>query len=291
MPGEGGRSGTTTVLPMNGLRRPRAVARIGAVALFALLAACTGKQPAASTTSTAADRAVAIGSPAALTVQVVATIPRGERAFTQGLELIDGALYESTGLLGQSGVQELDPQTGAVRRRVNLPHDLFGEGLTGVGSRLYQSTWQNHLVIVYDRRTLTELTRFANPREGWGICFDGTRLILSDGSSRLTFRDPETFAELGGVDVTRSGEAVARLNELECVDGQVYANVWRTSTLVAIDPESGQVTAQIDASSLVPPTATDPNDVLNGIASVGDGKFIVTGKRWPSLFVVTLTRQ
>ena len=216
---------------------------------------------------------------------------RNQRAFTQGLEVVDGALYESTGLVGQSSVQELDPATGAVRRRVNLEHDLFGEGLTAAGSRLYQLTWQNHVVLVYDRASLREVTRFANPNEGWGICFDGKRLVLSDGSSRLTFRDAGTFADLGGVDVARAGEAVTRLNELECVDGKVFANVWRTSTIVVIDPTSGHVTAQIDASGLVPSSVTDPNDVLNGIASVGDGKFIVTGKRWPSLFVVTLIRQ
>ena len=267
------------------LERPSATSRAEA-------AAAPSPAPATTATPTAtATPAAKTSAVETFSVEVLSEIPRQEGAFTQGLELSNGGLYESTGLLGRSSIQELDPTTGTVRRRVELPRDFFGEGITAVGERLFQLTWKNGLAIVYDRATLTELQRFSNPREGWGICYDGKRLVLSDGTNRLTFRDAETFAELGGVDVSKAGMALNLLNELECVDGKIFANVWKTTSIVAIDPTSGQVTAQIDASRLVPPGTTNTDDVLNGIASVGNGRFIVTGKRWPSLFVVSLTRQ
>lgn len=179
--------------------------------------------------------------------------------------------------------------------RRDLPAPLFGEGLTLVGPRLWQLTWQNGIAIERDAETLEELRRVRYEGEGWGLCHDrtdggtGGRLVMSDGTSRLTFRDPKTFEPVGHVDVTRDGEPVDQLNELECTgDGSVYANVYQTDTLVRIDPDTGAVTADIDASGLLRPAELRGGaQELNGIAAVPGGEeFLLTGKRWPRMFRV-----
>lgn len=217
-------------------------------------------------------------------VEVLQKIPHDTSAFTQGLELVDGVLYEGTGLEGQSTMRALDPSTGDVLKKVELPQELFGEGITVVDDTIWQITWRNGVAIERDRRTLNEIRRVNYEGEGWGICQDDKRLIMSDGSAKLTFRDPKSFAETGGVQVTRDGKPLTQLNELECVAGKVWANVWKTDEIVRIDPATGQVTDTFDLASLKPPGEVD---VLNGIAHVpGTNEFLVTGKNWPTIFRV-----
>lgn len=217
-------------------------------------------------------------------VEVLQKIPHDATAFTQGLELVDGVLYEGTGLEGQSTMRALDPSTGNVQKKVDLPPDFFGEGITVVGDTIWQITWQNGVAIERDRKTLNELRRVDYQGEGWGICDDGQRLVMSDGTAKLTFRDPKTFAETGSVQVSRDGKPLAHLNELECVGGKVWSNVWKTDEIVRIEPSTGQVTNTYDLSSLKPQGDVD---VLNGIAHVpGTNEFLVTGKNWPTIFRV-----
>ncbi|WP_433557015.1 glutaminyl-peptide cyclotransferase [Pseudonocardia xinjiangensis] len=245
-------------------------------ALLLTVAGCAAASPVT---------AQAPGTPE-LRTEVLAELPHDPAAFTQGLELAGGSLYEGTGLAGQSQLRELDPVTGAVRRSVPLPRQLFGEGITVVGDRIWQLTWRDHVVLEWDRNTFTLLREVPLTGEGWGLCHDGGRLVRSDGTNRLHFQDPTTFAETGSVAVTLDGQPVTQLNELECVDGQVYANVWQTDRIVRIDPGTGNVTAVIDASGLLTPEQRSHTDVLNGIASLGNGEFLITGKLWPTTFRV-----
>ncbi|MDA3630815.1 glutaminyl-peptide cyclotransferase [Saccharopolyspora sp. WRP15-2] len=227
------------------------------------------------------------GSLPHLRAEVIRVLPHDRSSFTQGLEISGGTLYEGTGLKGGSLVRATDLATGEVRREVRLPADLFGEGITVTGDRIWQLTWQEEVALERDRETLAELRRVEYSGEGWGLCADGSRLVMSDGSDRLTFRDPVTFAPTGSVAVRAAGAPVADLNELECVDGHVWANVWHTEEIVRIDPANGQVTAVVDASGLLSPGERAGTDVLNGIAAVpGTDEFLLTGKYWPSIFRV-----
>lgn len=218
--------------------------------------------------------------------EVLAEQPHDTSAFTEGLELTDGVLYEGTGPEGRSQLRELDPATGALRRAVPLPGSLFGEGITVVGDRIWQLTWRDGVALEWDRTTLRLRRQVPLAGEGWGLCHDGSRLVQSDGTDRLRFHDPVTFAETGSVRVTLDGGEVTRLNELECVDGQVWANIWRTDRLVRIDPADGHVTAVVDTGGLLDAQRRAGTDVLNGIAAVGDGEFLLTGKLWPAMFRV-----
>jgi len=231
-------------------------------------------------------------SAAVLRVDVLQKLPHDPKAFTQGFELADGVLYEGTGLEGRSSVRAVDPATGHVNRQVDLPPHLFGEGITVVGDSIWQITWQDGVAILRDRRTLAEKKRVDYDGEGWGICHDQHRLIMSDGSDHLTFRNTGTFAVEGGVDVRAGDQPVNRINELECVTGQdgrvqVWANIWQTDQIVRIDPANGHVTATVDLSGLLPAADRAGADVLNGIAHVpGTDEFLVTGKLWPTMFRV-----
>ncbi len=222
---------------------------------------------------------------------VMRALPHDPGAFTQGLVLRDGVFYESTGLYGESTVRIVDPGTGRVVRSRSLGEEFFGEGLELVGDRLIQLTWKEGTAFVWDAETLAPLGTFSYDGEGWGLCAQEDRLVMSDGSSRLTFRDPATFEPVGRVEVLRAGEPVEWINELECVEGLVYANVWQTEEIVIIDPGTGKVVGQIDASSLLDRLgSTDGIDVLNGIAyDSGDRSFYLTGKLWPEIFQVRLT--
>jgi glutaminyl-peptide cyclotransferase len=245
----------------------------------------------------APDPAPAITAPAAdvpapptlerLRARVVATYPHDPEAFTQGLLWHEGALWESTGQHGQSELRQVELQSGRVLRRVKLAPDFFAEGLARVGERFFQLTWQEGLALVWDARRLEEVDRFRYRGEGWGLCFDGQRLVMSDGSSTLTFRDPVTFAETGRVEVRMWGRPLDKLNELECVDGQIYANVWTLDVIVRIDPATGLVGARITAPGLLTQEERLGTDVLNGIAYRPEtGTFFLTGKYWPKLFEV-----
>jgi glutaminyl-peptide cyclotransferase len=226
-------------------------------------------------------------------VEVLQRIPHDRTAFTQGLEMAGDMLYEATGLEGQSSIRIVDPRTGEVQQKMTLPADVFGEGITIVGDRIWQITWQDGIAYQRDRATLAELDQVRYDGEGWGICHDRKRLIMSDGSDRLTFRNVDTFAAEGKVAVRDAdGEPVTKLNELECVedaDGhvQVWANVWQTDEIVRIDPTNGRVTATVDLSGLLPDADRAGADVLNGIAHIpGTDEFLVTGKLWPTMFRV-----
>jgi glutaminyl-peptide cyclotransferase len=221
--------------------------------------------------------------------EVLGTIPHDTSAFTQGLELVDGVLYEGTGLAGESTLRRIDPETGEVERRVDLPSPLFGEGVTVVGDRIWQITWQDGVAIQRDRNSLEEVKRVTYEGEGWGLCRDGDRLVMSDGTDELKFRDPETFAQTGSVRVRRNGIPLVRINELECVGGRVWANLWQSDDVVTIDPRSGDVVTTHDLSG-IRPEGVPASDVLNGIAAVpGTDEFLVTGKNWPTIFRVRFT--
>lgn len=222
-----------------------------------------------------------------LRVEVVRVLPHDATAFTQGLVWNGRTLYESTGLLGRSSLREVELETGRVLRRVALPPDVFGEGLAQVGERLVQLSWRNGLALVWDAATFERRGEHRYAGEGWGLCYDGRRLVMSDGSSTLTFREAATFAETSRIHVTLDGAPLASLNELECVRGDIYANVWQTDDIVRIEAASGRVTARIDARGLLAPDERTDADVLNGIAYRPEaGTFLVTGKLWPKLFEV-----
>ncbi len=222
------------------------------------------------------------------TVEIVRELPHDPQAFTQGLELFEGRLFESTGR--ESTLRELDPATGEVVALVTLEQPLFGEGLTVIDGEIIQLTWRDGRALRWDVDTLEPVGEFGYAGEGWGICALGDELVMSDGTPVLTRRDPVTFAPLDSVTVRRDGEPVALLNELECLDdGTILANVWKADEIVMIDPASGAVVGTVDASVLretVNPTSA--SDVLNGIADLGDGTFLLGGKNWDRHFVVRL---
>jgi len=226
-------------------------------------------------------------TPLALQISVLEERDHDSKAFTQGLEFNDGRLYESRGRNGESGISEIDPQDGSVLRWTPLADEYFGEGVTVVGDSLIQLTWLAGKAFVYDIESFEVTGSFDYEGQGWGLCFDGVRLVMSDGSSSLTMRDPETFSVVDSVTVRLDGSGVASLNELECVNGKVYANIWRTDTIVEINPATGDVTAVIDASGLLNDADRAGADVLNGIAfDEASGVFLLTGKLWPSMFLV-----
>lgn len=223
-----------------------------------------------------------------LRVQVERELPHDETAFTQGLEFAGETLYEGTGRNGRSELRA-GPAGGPPDQSVSLPEEFFGEGITVTDSAVWQLTWTSGVAIERDPDTLAERRRVPYDGEGWGLCDQQKRLVMSDGSATLTFRDPETFEPQGSVDVTEGGRPVDNLNELECVGDDVYANVWQSEDIVRIDPGSGRVTARIDASGLLDEDeATSPEAVLNGIAAYpGSDHFLITGKLWPKMFRVT----
>ncbi|MGQ0717658.1 MAG: glutaminyl-peptide cyclotransferase [Pseudonocardiales bacterium] len=222
-----------------------------------------------------------------LRVQVQATLPHDTTMSTQGLEIRDGVLYESSGLIGQSRVRATALSSAAVLQEQTLPVPLFGEGLTVAGDRLWQLTYTSGLAIERDPATLAERRRVTYQGEGWGLCHDGDRLVMSDGSDRLTFRDPVTFAPSGQAVVRLDGEPVRKLNELECAGGVIWANVFQDDRILRINPGTGAVTGVVNASGLLSPPQRSAAGVLNGIAAIpGTDEFLVTGKNWPSLFRV-----
>lgn len=238
--------------------------------------------------ATPADPATGGQGTARLRVEVLEVLPHDPTAFTQGFELADGTLYEGTGRVGESRVTA-GPPGKPPRISVELPAPLFGEGITVVGDRLWQLTWKAGIAIERDRASLTEIDRVHYQGQGWGLCYQAgkDRLVMSDGSARLTFRDPRTFDVLGSTTVRSGGDPVTRLNELECVGGLVYANVWQTSRIARIDVSTGDVTGWIDASGLLTPEQAEHAAVLNGIAAIaGTDKFLITGKLWPKTFRV-----
>lgn len=226
--------------------------------------------------------------------EVVRSYPHNTNAFTQGLQIHDGYLYEGTGRLGRSTLSQISLEDGAVLKSKRLASRYFGEGITIVEDKIYQLTWQTNIAFVYDLETFETLTSHYYPTEGWGLTWDGTHLILSDGTPKLQFLDPETFTVQRTVDVQWEGNPVTYLNELEYINGEVWANVWQTNEIVRIDPQSGAVTGIIDLTGLADQTTTGGSEaVLNGIAwqatdDVGNGRLFVTGKLWGNIFEIKL---
>jgi glutaminyl-peptide cyclotransferase len=220
---------------------------------------------------------------------VVRAYPHDRDAFTQGLQYVDGFLYEGTGLNGRSSIRKVKLETGEVLKRHDVAEKFFGEGITVWKSQLFQLTWQSGTAFMYDLATFSPRRTFRYQGEGWGLTHDATALIMSDGTEYLRFIDPDTFAERRRVRVTAAGSALKNLNELEYVKGEVFANVWQTDYIARIDPASGRVTGYIDLRGLLTPREAAGVDVMNGIAydAAGD-RFFVTGKLWPKLFEIKL---
>jgi len=222
-------------------------------------------------------------------ISVLATYPHDTDAFTQGLVYADGYFYESTGLYGKSTLRKVEPATGKVVQELKLEDQYFAEGLALYEDQLYQLTWKEHTGFIYDK-AFALLGSFSYPTEGWGLTTDGNSLILSDGSATLYFLDPQTLQTTRTVQVSQGGQPVEQLNELEYIQGEVYANIWYQDVIVRIDPSSGQVLGQIDLSSLREgENAPDPADVLNGIAyDTKESRLFVTGKNWPYVYEIAL---
>lgn len=219
--------------------------------------------------------------------EIVNTFPHDRHAFTQGLAFHDGELYEGTGLHGRSSIRRVELETGAVLQQHDLPWSLFGEGIAIRGDKLIQLTWTSGVALVYDRRTFRLLSRHAYPAQGWGLTHDGTHLITSDGSAALVFRDPDTFEEIRRVEVSDGSAPVTRLNELEFIHDEIWANIWGCYRIARISPASGRVLSWIDISNLMSPVERLFAGSPNGIAhDVDADRVFVTGKRWPGLFEI-----
>lgn len=261
---------------------------------LSVLAISAGLSCAAGNTETP------VGTPQASTVspgvipvytyRVVNSYPHDPEAFTQGLVYQNGVLYEGTGLRGKSTLRRVDLVTGQVLQSRSLPQQFFGEGVTKWDDRIIQLTWQSNVGFVRDVATFNLVQEFRYPTEGWGLTHDGTRLIMSDGTSTLHFFDPVSFEEVSCIEVFDGDSPLTRLNELEFIDGEVYANIWLTDRIARISPETGQVVGWIDLTGLLgPEDRTQKVDVLNGIAYDADeDRLFVTGKWWPRLFEIEL---
>lgn len=221
-------------------------------------------------------------------VEVVKEYIHDSKAYTQGLFFHNNTLYETTGLNGKSSLRKVDLESGEVVELKNISKKYFAEGSCVLDDKLYVLTWQNQVVFVYDVQTLEYKMSYSFAREGWGLTTDGKQLIASDGSARLTFYDAD-LQQIRSVTVTLNGRPVRLLNELEWVDGRVWANVYTSDIIVVINPSNGKVEATIDCTGLLPEKLQKPDtDVLNGIAVSADGRIILTGKNWPRLYEVRL---
>lgn len=291
---------------MNGGLRPVRAAQSAFVAL-AVVAACApmpggaGQAPASGTalpgkglsspsgTSSASETPAPPATASRLKMQIVQRYPHDPHAFTQGLLWHEGYLYESTGLYGHSSLRRVALDTGQVLDLRPLDDQLFGEGLARVGERLIALSWKAGLATVFDLRDLAPIAELSYQGEGWGLAYDPRtdRLVMSDGTSRLTFRDRHSFAPLQTVEVTLEGRPLAELNELEVVGDSVWANLWQRERIVRIDASSGRVTGVVDLDGLLSAAERRGTDVLNGIAYDHEKDlFYVTGKLWPALFAV-----
>jgi glutaminyl-peptide cyclotransferase len=218
-------------------------------------------------------------------IEIVASYPHDPAAFTQGLTIDKGELFEGTGRHGESSLRKVNLETGEILQRKNLGVRYFGEGITVLGNRIYQLTWQSHIGFVYDRDSFEQLQTFFLPGEGWGLTDDGEHLIVSDGTPIMRFLDPGKLNEVKRITVTEAGKPLDRLNELEYINGEIWANIWYSDQIVRIDPATGAVTSRVDLSSLNQQKRAD--DVLNGIAwDPESGRLFVTGKLWPMLYEI-----
>jgi glutamine cyclotransferase len=233
-----------------------------------------------------------IREPRQLAYEIVASTPHDPLASIQGLLLHEGVYYESTGGYGKSTLRRVEPASGKVLQIRDLPPTAFGEGLALRGDRLYQLEWKSGKGFIYDRETFERVGDFRYEGEGWGLAWDGTHFILSDGTDRLRFLDPETFAVVRTVAVRDPLGPVDQLNELEFIEGKVYANRWHEDEILVIDPASGAVEAILNLAALERPRPRDPESVLNGIAWDPEARLLhVTGKRWTRVHVIRLREE
>jgi glutamine cyclotransferase len=220
---------------------------------------------------------------------VVNTYPHDPNAFTEGLLYAEGFLYESTGLEGASSLRRVDLASGDVLQNISLPSQFFGEGIAIVGDNIIQLTYLSHVGFVYDKTSFALIRNFTYPTQGWGLTYNGEYLIMSDGSSTLHFLDPTTFEQVKQVQVQDGNVSVQKLNELEYVNGDVYANIFGQQKIAIINPETGQVKAWLDLTGLQNANLTGSEDVLNGIAyDSGGNRLFVTGKYWTQLYEIKL---
>ncbi len=267
--------------------------RAPAIGLLAVVAGCSPDHASGSRDTSTSTPA---GGAAVARFRTVRSLPHDPGAFTQGLDFHQGVLYEGTGVEGKSTLREVALETGAVVRKVDLPANVFGEGITVLGDRIYQVTWTSQKGYVYDRQTLRRVREFEYAGQGWGLTNDGVSLIMSDGSALLKFIDPSTFTVLRTVTVQDSGRDVRNLNELEMVNGEIYANVWESSRVARINPATGAVLGWIDLTGVF--SESDRRrylkpgqqvDVLNGIAfDELTNRLYVTGKWWPRMYEITV---
>lgn len=241
-------------------------------------------QSATATTSTTARE---------VPFRVVKGYPHDTTAFTQGLLWHDGKLIEGTGREGHSQLRRVDLNTGRVLQKQKLPDDVFGEGVALAGDRLVQISWQNGRAFEFDAKTFSKIGEWKYDGQGWGLTFDGSHFIMSDGSDKLTYRDAQTFAAVKTLAVTFNGKPLRELNELEWIDGEIWANVWRTDYIVRIDPATGAVGSYLDCRGLLPSqTRSGGEDVLNGIAyDAQQQRIFITGKLWPRLFEIAPSKS
>jgi glutamine cyclotransferase len=257
-------------------------------ALLAILAACGG--PATPAQTPQPRTPVHFTEPQLYDARIVHTYPHDNHAFTEGLFYLDGQLYESTGLVGQSTIRRVRLEDGQVLQSVDIPRGPFGEGIVNWGNQIISLTWQGGTGYRWDRRTLQRIGEWHYPGEGWALTRNASEIVMSDGSAQLRFLDPATLAERRRLDVTLRGTPLERLNELEWVDGAILANVWMTGFIVRIDPASGRVTGVIDLRALAAENGrSDEDAVLNGIAwDAAHHRLFVTGKNWPHLYEIAL---
>jgi glutamine cyclotransferase len=225
--------------------------------------------------------------------EVLNTWPHDPDAFTQGLVFHDGKLLESTGQEGRSSLRLVELETGTIRKKVNVPSPYFGEGITLLNGKVYQLTWQNQVGFVYDASTFSKLGDFTFTGEGWGLATDGQSLILSDGTNRIRFINPDNFQVRKTIAVSDGSRPISQLNELEYVRGEIYANIWHAERIARIDPQTGHIVGWIDLTGLLPPIEVhDEEAVLNGIAyDETKGRLFVTGKLWPKLFEIRVIQR
>jgi glutaminyl-peptide cyclotransferase len=228
------------------------------------------------------------------TYQVVNTYPHDVDAFTEGLFYYNGFLYESTGLNGKSSIRKVKLETGEVVLKRDLSEDYFGEGIIKWKDKLYEMTWQNQIGFIYNFETFAPEGQFHYPGEGWAFTTDGKRIIMDDGTPEIRFWNPDTLKEEGRLLVTADGVPVKNINEMEWVNGEIYANIWETDRIARIDPKTGKVVGWIDCTDLLPPSQRTPgsDSVLNGIAYDSEkGRLFVTGKNWPKLFEIRVVKK
>lgn len=229
-------------------------------------------------------------TPQNYTYEIINSFSHDPNAFTQGLEFENGNLYESTGLFAQSTLRKVELETGKVLYNISISDQFFGEGITIFDDKIIQLTWISHKGFVYEKDSFELITEFTYQTEGWGITNDGSQLIMSDGSSTLFFLDPETFKIIKQVQVIDE-EPVSNLNELEYIQGQIWANIWLQDKIAIINPQTGKVEAWLNLTGLNPDDTQDPNKVLNGIAyDSKKDRIFVTGKKWSKLFQIELKK-